>query len=160
MKRSVMAVLISASLYAAAAAGLASCTWLPDFPGTQPEEEEPGIPMNEVLDVWELVRGEFPGDTVWVHGIIVGGLKSDGTIDFGCAGEVLSTAVILADEAGCTDPDECMALQLTKKAHKEALNMNGPDRDGLLHHGIYVRGKVTTYKKLPALTNLCDYKLE
>lgn len=159
MKRFVKAVCLSAILFAAAAATMASCTWLPDFPATE-GEEGPDIPLDEVLTVWELVKGEFAGDTVWVHGVIVGGLKADGTIDFDCGEDVLSTAVILADEAGCTDPDECMALQLTKKAHKEALDLNGPNRSGLIHHGIYVRGKATTYKKLPALTNLNDYKLE
>ena len=119
------------------------------------------FPLDEVISVAELATGDFAGDTVWVRGFIVGGLASDGTVDFGCEGDVMATVVILADAADCDDPDDCMALQLTKKAHKEALAVSEKAiRDKILHQEIYVQGKATTYKKLPALTNLCAYQLE
>ena len=163
MKRIVMAVVISAMMYAAAAVTFTSCTWMEDWLETQQDDksDEPQIPLDDVLSVEELVTGDFAGDTVWVRGFIVGGLASDGTIDFGCESEVLGTVVILADDADCTEPDDCMALQLTKKAHKEALAVSEKAiRDKILHQEIYVQGKATTYKKLPALTNICAYQLE
>ena len=163
MKRIVMAVVISATMYAAAAVTLTSCTWMEEWLETQQDDKsgKPDIPLDEVLSVAELVSGDFAGDTVWVRGFIVGGLASDGTVDFGCEGDVLGTAVILADEPDCDEPDDCMALQLTKKAHKEALAVSEKAiRDKILHQEIYVQGKATTYKKLPALTNICAYQLE
>ena len=163
MKRIVMAVVISAMMYAAAAVTLTSCTWMEDFFEEQlgDKGDEPDIPLDDVLSVEELCSGSFAGDTVWVRGFIVGGLASDGSVDFGCEGDVLGTAVILADEPDCDEPDDCMVLQLTKKAHKEALALNVASiRDKVLHQEIYVQGKATTYKKRPALTNICAYKLE
>jgi len=163
MKRIVMAVVISAMMYAAAAVTLTSCTWMENLLEEQltDKSDEPKIPLDEVISVGELASGDFAGDTVWIRGYIVGGLLSDGSIDFTCEEEVLGTAVILADEPDCEDPDDCMILQLTKKAHKEALALTSASiRDKILHQGIYVQGKATTYKKHPALTNICAYKLE
>ena len=163
MKRIVMAVVISATMYAAAAVTLTSCTWMEEWLETQQNDksDKPEIPLDEVISVAELATGDFAGDTVWVRGFIVGGLASDGTVDFGCEGDVMATVVILADAADCDDPDDCMALQLSKKAHKEALAVSEKAiRDKILHQEIYVQGKATTYKKLPALTNLCAYQLE
>ena len=160
MKRSVLAEIISATVLAAAAACCASCNWLPDWPETG-KSDEVEIPMDEVLTVEEFLAGDFAGDTVWVSGFIVGGLDSGGSVDFGCTGSVIGTAVILADAIDCSEEDECMALQLTKSAHKEVLALDSPaNRDAILGHEIYVQGKATTYKKIPALTNLCQYKLE
>ena len=164
MKRSVMAVVISATVLAAAAASTTSCIWMSDLLETEKEKEkaeEPEIPLDEVLSVGELIAGDFSGDTVWVKGYVVGGLSSDGSIDFGCEGTVLETAVILADDDDCTEPDDCLALKLTKAAHKEALGLDKEaNRKKLLRRGIFVQGKVTTFKGYPALTNLCDYQLE
>ena len=164
MKRSVMAVIISATVLAAAAASVASCIWMPDFLETEKDKEkteEPDIPFDEVLSVGELIAGDFAGDTVWIRGYVVGGLSSDGSIDFCCEGTVLGTAVMLADADDCTDSDECMALQLTKKAHKEVLGLDKEaNRQKLLQHEIFVQGKVTTFKGYPALTNLCNYQLK
>ncbi|MBQ5529130.1 MAG: hypothetical protein IIT99_01620, partial [Bacteroidales bacterium] len=123
--------------------------------------EEPEIPLDEVLSIEELLAGSFVGDTVWVRGHIVGGLSSDGVIDIGCQGSVVANALIIADEADCTEPDDCIVLQLTKKAHREALAPDNPaNREKILYQTIFVQGKVTTYKRIPALTNLCQYKLE
>ena len=161
MKRFVKAAVISATL-AAAAALPSSCTWMEDF--LKPETgktDEPEIPLDEVLSVEELLAGSFVGDTVWVHGFIVGGLTSDGTIDFDCLDDLLANAVVLADEPDCTEPDDCLVLPLTKKVHREVLS---PDlatfRSKILHQQLFVQGKVTTYKRIPALTNICHYKLE
>ena len=162
MKRSVMAVVISAMVFAAFAATITSCTWMEDLLETEPKKsEEPEIPMDEVMNIGELLAGDFAGDTVWVRGFVVGGLTSDGTVDFGFENEVLGTVLVLADMDDCTDPDECLLLQLTKKAHRESLGPDSPaNREKVLSQLIYVQGKVTTHKKMPALTNLCRYKLE
>ena len=73
----------------------------------------------------------------------------------------MANALIIADEADCTEPDDCIVLQLTKKAHRETLAPDNPaNREKILYQTIFVQGKVTTYKRIPALTNLCQYKLE
>ena len=54
MKRSVMAVVISATVLAAAAASTTSCIWMSDLLETEKEKEkaeEPEIPLDEVLSV-------------------------------------------------------------------------------------------------------------
>lgn len=161
MKRFVKAAVISATL-AAAAAIPTSCTWMEDYLKTGTDTaDEPEIPLDEVLSIEELLAGSFVGDTVWVRGRIVGGLSSDGVIDIGCQGSVVANALVIADEADCTEPDDCIVLQLTKKAHREVLAPDNPaNLDKILHQTIFVQGKVTTYKRIPALTNLCQYKLE
>lgn len=161
MKRFVKAAVISAIL-AAATAIPTSCTWMEDYFKTGTDKtDEPEIPLDEVLSIEELLAGSFVGDTVWVRGHIVGGLSSDGVIDIGCQGSVVANALIIADEADCTEPDDCIVLQLTKKAHREALAPDNPaNREKILYQTIFVQGKVTTYKRIPALTNLCQYKLE
>lgn len=163
MKRIVMAVIISATMYAATAVVTTSCTWMEEFWQSEMgkgKTDEPKIPMDEVLSVNEFIDGDFAGDTVWVKGVIVGGLTADGSIDFGCEGEVSEKAVVLADDEDCDDPDECLVLQLTKNAHKEALDVSGSNKSKVLQRTLYIRGKATTYKKHPSLTNLSDYKLE
>ena len=55
----------------------------------------------------------------------------------------------------------CAGVYLSKTAHKDALNLADPaNKAAVLHHKIYVQGKAYTYKKFPAVTNLCEYKLE
>ena len=163
MKRSVMAVVISAMLLAASAAMVSSCNWMEDFLETGSgtgKSDEPVIPMDEVRNIGEVLAGDFAGDTVWVRGYVVGGLSSDGSIDFGFENDVLGTVLILADTDDCTDEDECLALQLTKKAHREAIGPDAPaNREKVLHHLLYVQGKVGKHKGYPALSNLCSYKL-
>ena len=163
MKRIVMAGIISATMYAAAAALSASCTWMQDPIETQQGTgDEPEIPLDNVLRVAELMGGHFAGDTVWVRGFIVGGLAADGTVDFGCtSGDLLTTAVVLADKKDCAEPDSCLVLHLTKKVHKEALGLTlGDNKERLLLQRICAQGKVATHKGFPALTNLCQYQLE
>lgn len=164
MKRIVMAVIISAMMYAATAAVTTSCTWMDEVWSSfnrEQQEEEPEIPMDQVLRVDQLLSGSFAGDTVWIRGVVVGGLRSDGSVDFSCDDAVVGTAVVLADDADCTDPDACMVLHLTKKAHKEALGLDQSGvKEKIFHQGIYAQGKVATHKGYPSLTNLCDYRLE
>jgi len=165
MKRNVMAVIISAMMYAAVAAVSTSCTWMDEvwatYNASKDQEKEPEIPMDEVLSVEELLAGDFAGDTVWVRGLVVGGLLSDGSVDFSCEDDVVGTAVVLADEEDCDDEDECMVLHLTKKAHKEALGLDqAAVKDKIYHKEIYAQGKVSAHKGFRSLTNLCNYKLE
>ena len=162
-KRHVMAAAISAMMYAAAAAVLTSCIWLGDWSEKEEngKESEEAVPMDEVRRVEEVLAGGFAGDTVWVCGRIVGGMRSDGSIDFDCGDNVLETALVIADDAACAEADSCLGLQLTKSAHKAELGFHDADsRTALLHREIFVQGKVTVYKKRPALNNLCRYKIE
>ena len=165
MKRMVMAVIISAMMYAAAAVTATSCTWMDEvwasYEKGSDKADEPEIPMDEVLSVEDLLAGEFAGDTVWVRGFIVGGLLSDGTVDFSCGEEVLGTVVVLADDMDCDDEEDCMVLHLTKKAHKEELGLDqAAVKSKIYHQQIYVQGKVASHKGFTSLTNLCNYKLE
>jgi hypothetical protein len=161
----VMAVIISAMMYAAAAVTATSCTWMDEvwasYEKGSDKADEPEIPMDEVLSVEDLLAGEFAGDTVWVRGFIVGGLLSDGTVDFSCGEEVLGTVVVLADDVDCDDEEDCMVLHLTKKAHKEELGLDqAAVKSKIYHQQIYVQGKVASHKGFTSLTNLCNYKLE
>ena len=158
-KRMVMAGIISAVLYAAAASALTSCDWMELFQN-EDETEELTVPMDEVLEVSEVVAGSFLGDTVWVHGFVVGGLQADGTIDFACGEDVMPTALVIADTADGSDPAQCLVLQLTKTSHKQELGPDTRGWDSLLRRSIYVQGKSAIYKKRPAINNICQYKLE
>jgi len=165
MKRIVMAVIISAMMYAAAAVTATSCTWMDEvwasYEKGSDKADEPEILMDDVLSVEKLLEGGFAGDTVWVKGFVVGGLLSDGTVDFSCGEEVLGTVVVLADDVDCDEEDDCMVLHLTKKAHKEALGLDqAAVKSKIYHQQIYVQGKVATHKGFTSLTNLCNYKLE
>ena len=165
MKRIVMAVIISAMMYAAVAVTTTSCTWMDDvwssYAKGSDKTDEPEIPMDEVLSVEDLLTGEFASDTVWVKGFVVGGLLSDGTVDFSCGEGVLVTVVVLADDVDCDEEDDCMVLHLTKKAHKEELGLDqAAVKSKIYHKQIYVQGKVASHKGFPSLTNLCSYRLE
>lgn len=165
MKRNVMAVIISAMMYAAVAVAMVSCTWMDEVWATynadKEKEKAPVIPMDKVLSVAELLAGDFAGDTVWVKGCVVGGLLSDGSVDFSCEDAVLGTALVLADDTDCDEEDECMVLHMTKAAHKDALGLDkAANRDKIYHREIYAQGKVSNHKGFCALTNLCNYKLE
>jgi len=165
MKRMVMAVIISAMMYAAAAVTATSCTWMDEvwasYEKDKGKTEEPSIPMDEVLCVEELLAGDFAGDTVWVKGYVVGGLLSDGSVDFSGEDEVLETALVLADDTDCDDEEECMVLHLTKKALKDELGLDkAANKSKIYHRKIYAQGKVSSHKGFRSLTNLCNYKLE
>ena len=165
MKRFVRADIISATLITAAAVLSSSCTWTEDRFKKDKQEEgqamETTIPMDQVLSVADLVTGRFAGDTVWVQGYIVGGLTAAGAVDFDCDTALTATALVIADRADCRTPAECAVLNLTKAAHKQALGLDNPaNKPTVFHRKIFAQGKATTYKKRPALTNLCQYQLE
>lgn len=108
-----------------------------------------------------LGTADCVGDTVWVQGYVVGGFAADGTIDFACDTAVVGTALVIADTPDCRTPSACAALHLTKAAHKQALGLDNPsNKAAVFHHKIIARGKATTHKGLPALTNLSEYLLE
>lgn len=120
-----------------------------------------GLTLSTAFSASELGAADCAGDTVWVKGFIVGGLSGDGTIDFDCDTAVAATALVLADTPECRNPGECAVLHLTKAVHKQALGLdNAANKAAVFHRKISAQGKATTYKKHPALTNLCDYQLE
>ena len=120
-----------------------------------------GLSMATAYSASQLASADCAGDTVWVWGYIVGGLDEDGTADFDCGSGVTATALVIADSDTCRTSSTCAVLNLTKAAHKSALRLDDPAiREAVMHHKIYARGKATTYKKYPALTNLSEYLLE
>ena len=120
-----------------------------------------GLTLATAFLASELGAADCAGDTVWVQGYIVGGLTSDGTVDFACDTAVTGTAIVIADRADCRAPGECAVLHLTKAAHKQVLGLDNPaNKPTIFHRKIYAQGKATTYKKFPALTNICEYQLE
>lgn len=161
MKRFVQAGIISAIACAALAAITASCTWTTVSKEQENKTEEPDIVPEDLCSIAEVLQGKFVGDTVWVQGYVVGGLTEAGSIDFVCDTTLAGTALVLAEQPDCQDPGLCVLVRLTKAAHKEALGLDNPaNRPNVLHHRITLQGKVTLYKKLPALANICQYKLE
>ena len=120
-----------------------------------------GLTLATAFLASELGTADCAGDTVWVQGFIVGGLTKDGAVDFDCDTALTATALVIADRADCRTPAECAVLNLTKAAHKQALGLDNPtNKPAIFHHKIFAQGKATTYKKFPALTNLCQYQLE
>ena len=120
-----------------------------------------GLSLATAYSASQLSSAGCDGDTVWVCGYIVGALNEAGEIDFTCEGNVSPNAVIIADDAQYRNPEECAALNLTKTAHKAELSLDRPENKAeVFHRRIYVRGKAVTYKKFPALTNICEYIIE
>ena len=161
MKRFVQAGIISAIACAALAAATVSCTWMTVTKEQENKTEVPDIPPEELCSIGDVLQGLFVGDTIWVRGYVVGGLTEAGSVDFVCDTTLAGTALVIAEQPDCQDPGQCILVRLTKAAHKEALGLDKPaNRPNVLHHRITLQGKVTLYKKLPALANICQYLLE
>ena len=120
-----------------------------------------GLTMASAFSVTQLSAADCAGDTVWVWGYVVGAILGEGSVDFDCGADTPATNLAIAASPDVRDPSACAGIYLSKAAHKNALNLADPaNRAAVLHHKIYVQGKAYLYKKFPALTNLCDYKLE
>lgn len=120
-----------------------------------------GLTMATAYSAAELAAADCVGDTVWVWGYVVGTIISEGTVDFDCGTETASTNLAIAPSPDVREAAACAGIYLSKTAHKDALNLADPaNKAAVLHHKIYVQGKAYTYKKFPAVTNLCEYKLE
>ena len=120
-----------------------------------------GLSMATAYSVAQLAAADFAGDTVWVWGYVVGTIRAEGAVDFDCGAETAATNLAIAATPDVRDPAACAGLYLSKSAHKSVLNLADPaNRPAVLHHKIYAQGKVYTYKQFPALTNLCEYRLE
>lgn len=125
------------------------------------QEGGDGLTMATAYSVAELAATECAGDTVWVWGYVVGTILAEGTVDFDCGAETASTNLAIAASPDVREASACAGLYLSKTAHKNALNLADPaNRAAVLHHKVYAQGKAYTYKKFPALTNLCEYRLE
>ena len=111
--------------------------------------------------VAELAAADCAGDTVWVWGYIVGTIQGEGVVDFVCDTTTASNNLAIAASTDTRDAAACAGIYLSKAAHKKVLSLNDPaNKAAIFHKKIYVQGKVYTYKKFPALTNLCEYQLE
>ena len=120
-----------------------------------------GLTMATAYSVGQLQAADCAGDTVWVWGYVVGTILAEGTVDFDCGAETAANNLAIAAAPDVRDPSACAGVYLSKAAHKSVLNLADPaNRAAVLHHKLYIQGKAYTYKKFPALTNLCDYRLE
>ena len=120
-----------------------------------------GLSMATAFSVAELAAADCAGDTVWVWGYIVGTIVAEENVDFDCDTDRGTHNLALAASPDIRDPKACAGVNLTKAAHKQALDLNDPAvKADILHRKIYVQGKAYTYKKFPSLTNLCQYQLE
>ena len=120
-----------------------------------------GLSMTTAFSVSSFIEAGCVGDTVWVCGYIAGAIVSDGTVDFDCDTVSFDSNIALAPSPETRDASSCMGIHLTKSAHKAELGLNSAsNRASLLRRRIHIRGKACTYKKFPALTNICEYRLE
>ena len=120
-----------------------------------------GLSMATAYSVAELAAADCAGDTVWVWGYIVGTIQGEGVVDFVCDTTTASNNLAIAASPDTRDAAACAGIYLSKAAHKKALSLNDPaNKAAVFHKKIYVQGKVYTYKKFPALTNICEYQLE
>ena len=120
-----------------------------------------GLTMATAYSVAQFATADCANDTVWVWGYVVGTIVSEGSVDFDCGAETAANNLAIAASPDVREATACAGIYLSKSAHKNALNLADPaNRAAVLHRKIYVQGKAYTYKKFPALTNLCDYKLE
>ena len=120
-----------------------------------------GLSMATAYSVSELTAADCAGDTVWVWGYVVGTIVDDLTVDFTCDTSTAGNNLAIAASPEIRDAKACAGVYLSKAAHKNALNLKNPaNKDTVFHRKLYVQGKVYTYKKFPAVTNLCDYRLE
>lgn len=120
-----------------------------------------GLSMATAYSPEEFATADCAGDTVWVWGYIVGTIVAEGNVDFACDTVTSVNNLAIAASPDVRTASACTGIYLSKNAHKTALNIGNPDiRAITFHRKIYVQGKSYTYKKFPAITNICDYKLE
>lgn len=120
-----------------------------------------GLSMATAFSVPELAASDCAGDTVWVWGYVVGTIVAEGTVDFTCDTASAGNNLAIAASPYIRDQAACAGIYLSKAAHKSVLNLNDPaNKEAVFHRKLYVQGKSYTYKKFPAVTNLCDYRLE
>lgn len=125
------------------------------------EQGGDGLSMATAYGVADLAASESAGDTVWVWGYVVGSVVADGTVDFACDTAGTGFTLAIAASPAESSSERCAAVRLTKSAHKAALGLDDPaNKAAVYRRKLYVQGKVTTYRKFPALTNICDYRLE
>lgn len=120
-----------------------------------------GLSMATAYSVADLAASGCPGDTVWVWGYIVGSVVDEDKVDFACDTSGTGFTLAIAASPVESSPSQCAAVRLTKGVHKAALGLDDiANKANVYRRKLYVQGKTTTYKKFPALTNICDYRLE
>ena len=127
--------------------------------GTEPAGD--GLSAATAFSVEAFRAADCAGDTVWVWGYVVGTILAEGTVDFTCDTATAGNNLALAASPDVRDAGSCIGIYLSKAAHKNVLSLAVPDnRAAVLHRKLHVQGKAYTYKKFPAITNICDYQLE
>ena len=113
-----------------------------------------------VADVMKL---QNPNKAYWVKGVIVGFVKngqsiSDGSIfDLSSAETISNSNLLLAAEAGVTDPALCVPVQLPVGDIRTALNLS--DNPANLGRELLINGDLTAYFGVPGIKNATEYEL-
>ena len=112
-----------------------------------------------VADVMKL---QNPNKAYWVKGVIVGLINgksiSDGSIfDLSSAETISNSNLLLAAEAGVTDPALCVPVQLPVGDIRTALNLS--DNPANLGRELLINGDLTAYFGVPGVKNATEYEL-
>lgn len=99
---------------------------------------------------------------VWAKGYIVGSIPTGGSsttitnTNFSTA-DAATTNLVLGPTANCTDPNQCIAIQLPNNAVRTALNLSA--NPGNLGKELTIKGDVMKYCGAAGLKNCSDYVL-
>ena len=112
-----------------------------------------------VADVMKL---QNPNKAYWVKGVIVGLINgksiSDGAIfDLSSAETISNSNLLLAAEAGVTDPALCVPVQLPVGDIRTALNLS--DNPANLGRELLINGDLIAYFGVPGVKNATEYEL-
>lgn len=100
---------------------------------------------------------------VWVSGYIVGSMPTGGTstnidgTNFSTV-DAATTNMVLGPTADCTNPGECITIQLPVGDVRNALNLSA--NPGNLGKRVSLKGDVMKYCGAPGLKNVSAYKLD
>ncbi len=116
------------------------------------------------------IRALNPGSTteavqsgVWAKGYIVGSMPTGGSSTTLSAAnfstqDAATTNLVLGPTADCTDPNQCITVQLPSGAVRSALNL--ADNPGNLGKLVALKGDVMKYCGAPGLKNVSEQILE
>lgn len=98
------------------------------------------------------------GDTdVWVYGYVVGGDLSSSRCSFEAPFNS-KTNIVLAEKSSCRDKEDCLSVQLSAGAVRDALNL--VDNPGLLGKKIFLKGDIVeAYYGIPGVQSVSEYSL-
>ena len=119
--------------------------------------DEPNQPsVTDTLSVVQAIALN-DGSKQWVKGYIVGYINSGYDYIFDADDNASETNLLIADTPDCTDPAECMPVQLPKGAVRDNLNLLANPAN--LSQPLCIYGQLTTYFKVPGIKSPSKYQL-